>query len=487
MTREEKEAYLKLLKEKEWREKSRRIFSYYPDEGILARHHYKKHMAFFEAGKDFNERLILAANRVGKTEGIGAYEVTLHLTGDYPNWWGGRVFDRPTDGWAAGDTIETVRDIIQFKLLGKLEEIGTGMIPADRIHSITRRQGMAETVDTIYVKHKSGGISSLGLKSYDQGRKSFQGTKKDFIWLDEEPPIDIYTEALLRTMDTSGADDSTNGLMILTFTPLSGMSETVLSFLPNGEVRPEIKGEKYVIMASWDDVPHLTKEVKDLLWKSIPPHQRDARSKGIPALGSGAIYPVSEDDVFIPDFPIPETWPKAYALDVGWNKTAAMWGALDKQSDILYIYSEHYRGQAEPSVHAEGIKARGDWIPGVIDPAARGRSQADGAQLIQKYIDLGLDLEFAKNAVEAGLQEVWERLSSGRLKIFNSCVNTKAEFRLYRRDEKGRVVKVADHLMDALRYLVMSGIHRAKTKPAPRKLEDYYGYHSGGGGDSWMA
>lgn len=486
MTREEKEAYLKLLKEKEWRARSRRLYTYYPDEGPLAREFYKKHLAYFAAGRESNERLMLAANRVGKTEGVGAFEVTLHLTGEYPAWWNGRTFDRPTDGWAAGDTIETVRDIIQNKLLGKLEEIGTGMIPADKIHSITRRQGKAETVDTIYVKHKSGGISSLGLKSYDQGRKSFQGTKKDFIWLDEEPPIDIYTEALLRTMDTSGDPEATNGMMILTFTPLSGMSETVLSFLPNGEVRSEIKGEKYVIMASWDDVPHISKEAKDLLWRSIPPHQRDARSKGIPALGSGAIYPVSEDDIFIKDFPIPDEWPKAFALDVGWNKTASLWGALDKQTDILYVYSEHYRGQAEPSVHAAGIKARGDWIPGVIDPAARGRSQVDGEQLVQKYIDLGLDLEFAKNAVEAGLQEVWERLSSGRLKIFHSCTSTKEEFRLYRRDEKGRVVKVADHLMDCLRYLVMSGILRAKTKPVPRKSEDYYGYGRGGG-DSWMS
>lgn len=483
MNQSEKEELLALLEEKERRKRENRILYYYPDAGVLARQFYQKHLAFFEAGTSFNERLMLAANRVGKTEGVGAYEVTLHLTGDYPVWWTGKRFDRPTDGWAAGDNLETVRDIIQFKMLGKLDEIGTGMIPKDKIHSITRRTGKAETVDTIYVKHRSGGISSLGLKSYDQGRKSFQGTKKDFIWLDEEPPIDIYTEALLRTMDTSGREDSDNGLMILTFTPLSGMSETVLSFLPNGELKPEIRSEKYVVMASWDDVPHLTKEVKEKLWSSIPPHQRDARSKGIPALGSGAIYPVPESDIFIPDFEIPEYWPKSYGLDVGWNRTAGMWGALDRESDILYVFSEHYRGQAEASIHAEAIKARGDWIPGVIDPASRGRSQQDGRQLLQMYIDLGLDLDVANNAVEAGIYEVWQRMSTGRLKIFNSCQNAKAEFRLYRRDEKGRIVKESDHLMDALRYLVMSGIPRMKTKEKKKaKSMHHYGINK----DSWM-
>ncbi len=475
---------LAIIEEIERRKRENKIRSYYPDTGKLAREFYKKHMAFFAAGSEYNERLMLAANRVGKTEGVGAYEVTLHLTGDYPIWWPGRRFNKATEGWAAGDSLETVRDIIQNKLLGKLEDVGTGMIPKDKIHSVTRRTGKAEMVDTIYVRHKSGGISSLALKSYDQGRKSFQGTKKDFLWLDEEPPLDIYTECLLRTMDTSGDENSTNGLMILTFTPLSGMSETVLSFLPNGEVKEEIRENKYVVMASWDDVPHLTKEAKDLLWASIPPHQRDARSKGIPALGSGAIYPVTESDIFVDDFAIPDHWPRAYGLDVGWNRTACAWGALDKESDILYVYSEHYRGQAEASIHAESIKSRGDWIPGVIDPASRGRAQADGKQLLQMYIDLGLDIDVANNAVESGIYEVWQRMSTGRLKIFNSCSNIKAEFRLYRRDDKGRIVKESDHLMDALRYLVMSGILRAKTK---EKKKPKSGYHYGITADSWMS
>jgi hypothetical protein len=212
-------------------------------------------------------------------------------------------------------------------------------------------------------------------------------------------------------------------------------------------------------------VPHLTPEQKKELWQSIPPYQRDARSKGIPQLGSGAIYPVPESDVVVNPFPLPVYWPRSYGLDVGWNRTCAIWGAHDREADIVYLYNEHYRGQAEPSIHAAAIRARGEWMLGVIDPAARGRGQKDGEQLMQNYLDLGLMLSKADNGVEAGLFDVWERLTTGRLKVFSTMQNWLTEYRLYRRDEKGQVVKVNDHAMDATRYLIVSGVALATVAP----------------------
>jgi Terminase RNaseH-like domain len=231
---------------------------------------------------------------------------------------------------------------------------------------------------------------------------------------------------------------------------------------------------KAVIQASWDDVPHLTEQAKNELLASIPPYQRDARTKGIPQLGAGAIYPVSESDVLIPDFELPPYFPRAYAMDVGWNRTAALWGARDNETGIVYLYSEYYKGQAEPVIHTQGIKARGEWIPGVIDPASRGRSQFDGEKLIETYRQLGLVLTPSKNAVEAGIYEVWQMLSNGRLKVFKSLQNWLMEFRIYQRDEKGYVVKQNDHLMDCMRYLVLSGLNVMMVKQSgqqapPRK------------------
>lgn len=437
-----------------------KIKRYYPETGKLRRDAYPKHMSFFSAGATCRQRLMLAANRVGKTEGVGLYELTLHLTGDYPDWWIGRRFNRAVKAWAAGDTKQTVREILQDKLLGSPGQWGTGLIPGDDISRVARGGGsVADSVETIYVKHRTGGISALVLKSYDQRRESFQGTEQDIILLDEEPPEDIYTECLLRTM-------TNNGMLMLTFTPLRGMSEVVLAFLPGGELVENLAdSSKFVVMATWDDVPHLDDAVKKELWDSIPPFQRDARSKGVPQLGAGAIYPVPESDIVVPDFSIPDHWPRSYALDVGWNRTAAIWGAKDPETKIVYLYSEHYRGQAEPVIHAHSIKSRGEWIPGVIDPAARGRGQKDGAQLLEQYQDLGLDLTTAVNAVESGLYDVWMRMSGGKLKVFSSLSNWRSEFRLYRRDEKGAIVKRDDHLMDATRYLIVSGLDIAKVKP----------------------
>ena len=465
------------LTEKERRGKERKLLSYYPETGPLRRELYAKHTSFFDAGTKYRERLMMAANRVGKTEGVGGYEVALHLTGRYPDWWKGRRFGTSIKAWAAGDTSKTVRDILQEKLLGPVGQFGTGLIPKEDIIRVTAKPGVSDAIEIIYVRHASGGESRIVLKSYDQKRESFQGSEQDLIWLDEEPPIDIYTECLLRTM-------TTNGLILLTFTPLMGMSETVMTFLPGGEIKESAEGSKFVVMATWDDVPHLSEQVKKELWASIPPYQRDARAKGIPQLGAGAIYPVPESDILVPDFEIPDHWPRAFALDVGWNRTAALWGAQDRETGIIYLYSEHYRGQAEPVVHCESIKARGDWIPGVIDPAARGRSQKDGAVLMEQYVGFGLDIETANNAVEAGLYQVWSLLSSGKLKVFKSLGNWLQEFRLYRRDEKGKIVKQDDHLMDTTRYLVMSGLERAKTKPVqkPKQVE----YMSGGYSGGWM-
>jgi len=432
----------------------------YPETGPLRRELYVPHCQFFEAGAKYRERAIISANRIGKTEGVGGYELTLHLTGKYPVWWKGRRFDKPVSAWAAGDTSQTVRDIKQTKLLGEPGNYGTGLIPGDLIVNTKNKAGsVPDAVESIAVKHISGGVSHLGLKSYDQKRKSFQGTEKDVIWLDEECDLGIYAECLLRTM-------TTNGLIMCTFTPLLGLSETVLSFMPGGKLpeRPEETG-KFVVNATWDDAPHLTEQQKTELLSSIPAYQRDARSKGIPQLGSGAIYPILEDDITIEPFEIPPTWPKVYALDVGWNRTAALWGAWDQQSDIVYLYSEHYMGQAEPVIHAEAIKARGTWIPGVIDPAARGRSQKDGTRLVDDYVTLGLNLTYAINAVESGILTAWQRLSTGRLKVFTGLQSFFAEYRIYRRDENGKIVKENDHLMDDMRYLIMSGLAIATTAP----------------------
>jgi phage terminase large subunit-like protein len=202
-----------------------------------ARYLYPKHLEFFRLGATTRSRCFMAANRVGKTFSAGGYEMACHLTGKYPDWWEGKKFKHPIRAWACGKTNETTRDIVQTTLLGDVDFMGarkivdgSGVIPKACIGlqagSITWKAGVADLIDTIKIKHVSGGWSKLGLKSYQQGRGSFEGTAQHVIWDDEEPPMDVYNEQVIRTA-------TTGGIIMITFTPLEGMSDVVQQFLPD--------------------------------------------------------------------------------------------------------------------------------------------------------------------------------------------------------------------------------------------------------------
>lgn len=419
-----------------------KLAKYFPEEGPLRRELYVKHMEFMAAGALYPERCFMAANRVGKSD-TGAYEIALHATGRYPTWWTGRRFNKPVKIWACGETNKKVREVTQYKLFGPWTDVGTGFIPHDALGSTTNKSGVPEALDSANIEHVSGGQSRIVLKSYEEGWQAFDSDEIDVVWLDEEPEQRVYTACIMRTF-------TTHGIILLTATPLLGMTELISGFYDSEQ---RIKNKRFFTNATWEDAPHLDLDEKERLLATIEEFQRDARSKGLPYLGAGRIYRVSWEDIAVNPFPIPKHWTQGYGLDVGWNRTAAVWGALDRTSDVAYIWSEHYMGETSPAIHASSILARGSWQPGAIDPSANGeRRQEDGEQLTEQYRKLKLKLTLADNTVEAGIHDVWMRLQTGKLKIFNTLPHFKAEYEMYRRDEKGKVVKKNDHLMDALRY-----------------------------------
>lgn len=232
---------------------------------------------------------------------------------------------------------------------------------------------------------------------------------------------------------------------------------------------------RFCVQIGWADVPHLSKKQQDELLDAFPLHERDARAKGVPMLGSGRIYPVDEKSLIVDPFEIPNYWPRAYGMDVGWKCTAAVWGAWDRDADVVYLTSEHYMGQQPPQVHADAIKKRGTWITGAIDPASAGANQKDGSTLIDEYRQLDLNLVEADNTVEAGIMACYRRMSSGRLKVFSTLPNWLREYRIYRRDENGKVVKENDHAMDGTRYLIMTGMQHAATPPMDEDDDPFRG------------
>jgi phage terminase large subunit-like protein len=203
----------------------------YPDEGPMRRELYAKHVKMLAAGKAHQERVCLGGNRIGKTLSIGGFETALHATGLYPAWWAGYVCpNKALTIWAAGTKSAKVRDVNQKFLLGTLhqrrgytEAVG-GLIPASRIGRLTRRSGVADAIDQVVVKHVSGRENLITFKSYEEGREAFEAEGVDFIWLDEEPTKPIYEECKMRLL-------TTNGRILSTFTPVDGMTETVLMLL----------------------------------------------------------------------------------------------------------------------------------------------------------------------------------------------------------------------------------------------------------------
>ena len=177
------------------------------------------------------------------------------------------------------------------------------------------------------------------------------------------------------------------------------------------------------------------------------------------------VYPIPEAEITVKDFPIPEHWPRAFALDIRWNTVAVIWGACDPQIDVLYLYAE-YSAEADSAIQAAAIRSRGNWVPGLVDVTANGRTEKDGIQLMRVYRNLGLTLQWVDNPIESGILKIRERMNSGRLKIFASLEKYLNERRLYRCDEKGRIVSQGDNLQDAARCLV-NGMANMRIKPKP--------------------
>ena len=243
---------------------------------------------------------------------------------------GGRAvrFDRPTIGWACGVTGEVVRDTVQKILVGRPGRAGTGAIPKDAIVELVSARGIPELLDTIKVTHVSGGVSITGLKTYASGREKFQGETLDWVWFDEEPPADIYTEGLTRT--NVGANP-----VWMTFTPLQSVSTVVKRFLHENDVEHYRDDEKKKIIASY------------------PAHELEARTKGIPVLGSGRIFPVTEETIAIEHRDFPSHWPRIGGMDFGWQHPfGAVELVWDRDTDTVYVSRTHRLKEATPIVHA---------------------------------------------------------------------------------------------------------------------------------------
>lgn len=446
----DQERLLQLLTELQGRKKFWRLNDFSP---------YGWQKDFITASSNCAQLLAMTGNRCGKTY-TGAYIMACHLTGLYPDWWEGRRYDRPVEAWAAGISTDTTRDILQSELLGSWknpEAFGTGAIPKELILNTVRREGKPGCVQAVLVRHISGGTSALTFKSYEMDQDKFMGTAIDIVWLDEECPKDIFTQCVTRTA-------TTGGIVYLTFTPEHGLTELVKDFMY------ELKPGQFMIQASWDDAPHLSEEIKEQLMAVYSPAERKMRVSGQPSIGSGVVFPITEDRITCAPFEIPDHWFRAIGIDLGFDHPNAIaCVAWDPDTDKYYLYDERAERGETLGMHADAIRAKGGHKIPVIVP--HDAFKHDGATSGKKFVSLleefGLNIVMQPfsnpptpegkpggNSVEYGVNWMYTKMDQGSFKVFSTCTKFLQETKLYHRKD-GKINDRNDDMISATRYALL--------------------------------
>ncbi len=457
-------------------------------------------------GDEFNtsgpkdQRAFFACNRGGKSF-AAAWELSYHAVGDYPDWWSGHTYDKPTRWVAASNTEEQTWLVCMAPLIGtdnrKNEDaLGTGMIPKDKFvweACVGNRSGFRE----IAIKHVSGGVSTIRFAEYGKGEQALQGTSWDGVWLDESCPPMIHHELSQRLITTQGH-------MLLTFTPKWEYTEVMSKFYEN---HPESEDYRfnfgYIRATVWEidhlsdtDIQRMKNSTSRALWPSV--------LEGIPKMGGGRIFDMTKDRVMFDDNhfggQIPEHFPRLIGLDTAFtnDKYVAVWAVWDEIRDIVYIYDWYVHdferhGKISIMDHVPKIlaKAGGNWIPIMTDTKIREKTGVDGGATITKYSEAGLNmlsdgfknpriLSKKTNSVfndrTAGIAEMYERMATDRLKIHKDFEQFWSEFYSFSTDQKtGKPQIVRDDAMDAVRYAVLSIIQGlGDTKPTMRAHADYF-------------
>lgn len=448
-TRAEKLELLALLEEKARRDAQRRHLLQF--ETL-----YEWQLKFVRSTADHSSCMLMAANRVGKTR-TGLTIDAIHLLGDYPDDWEGHRFDHAPLCWLLGYSMEKTRDLLQKPLFGTLEQgkWTGGLIPADRIVGHLSAQGTSGAMREVRVRHKSGDIATVQFWSYSQGQHAIMGDSVDWYHIDEEPEDkEIYPQVITRT---ATGDRGRGGRGILTFTPENGRTELVVQFMDS-----PAEGQ-YMQRATWDDAPHLSDKTRRELLGAYPAWQRDMRTKGLPLLGTGLIFDFGDELIKCAPFPCPDHFWVINGMDFGWDHPQAhvqLW--IDMDADVIYVAQAWKQSRTTPATAWGVVKPWAQHVPTAWPSDGLQSEKSSGEQQMAAYKDAGWTM-LAEHAtwpaggvgVEAGLVELYERMTTGRLKVFSHLSPWFEEKMNYHRDEMGRIVKLNDDLLSATRYAYM--------------------------------
>lgn len=423
---------------------------------------YEWQREFVAKTSEYSEVCLCAANRIGKTF-TGTYVDAIHALGDYPDDWEGHKFKHAPTIWCLGYSGEKTRDLLQKEIFGNKTDDGFegGLVPPERIVSWESMTGTPGAMRTVRVKHSSGNVSVVQFWSYSQGQHALMGDAVDWFHIDEEPKDQaIHPQVITRT---ATGDRGRGGRGILTFTPENGRTELVVKFMDDPG-----KGQ-FFMQKGWDDAPHLSEEVKEKLLDSFPAHQREMRTKGVPMLGHGRIYDLSESFISVDPFELPSHFQVIGGMDFGYDHPQAQVKlAIDLDNDIIYLTNAWKQSKCSATDAWSATKSWQQNVPIAWphDGLMHEKGRDDAKQQKDHYSDAGFNMMFERatwdgssNSVEQGIYEIRQRMMDGRFKVFSGCRQFFDEFLQYHRDDRGRIVKVMDDILDAVRYAYMMRRH----------------------------
>ncbi|HEY8443792.1 MAG TPA: terminase family protein [Clostridia bacterium] len=448
--------YLALKAELAKREKEDNLSRYNKGKKI-----HLKQMQFHQCPA--RNRWVFGGNRSGKTE-CGAVETVWLLRGIHPF-----KPNRPNvSGWAVSLTAQVSRDVVQQKILHYLPKRYIADIGMQSGSKDNYKEGV---IDYILVKNVFGGVSRLGFKSCDQGREKFQGASLDFVWIDEEPPKEIYEECRMRLLDKLG-------YLYVTMTPLKGMNWVYDVIYKNSCGDPELK----CFFMEWADNPFLDQAEIERLTKILDPQELESRRYGRFSGTGGLVYKEFDPSAHVIEpFSVPPAWYDAISIDPGLNNPlSAHWYAVDFDGNI-YVIAEHYEAGKDIKYHAERIKRicqslgwptdRQGKISALIDSSAAAKTLAGLKSVSELFYEEGINVNHKVNKdVFSGISRVKHYLKKGdngrpKLYVFSHCVNMIREFLSYSWDIGDVPKKQNDHAMDDLRYYIMSRPEPPELKP----------------------
>lgn len=412
---------------------------------------HQKQVLFHKNPK--RNRWVFGGNRSGKTE-CGAVEAVYMACGIHPY----RKNKKEVNGWVVSLSSQVQRDVAQQKILYYLNPKYIEKIVMSEGSKSSPENGM---IDFIIIKNALGGKSKIGFKNCEQGREKFQGTSLDFVWFDEEPPYDIYTECKMRVLDKKGD-------IFGTMTPLKGLTWVYNEIYLNESNSDEIWCEHM----QWEDNPFLDKDEIESLSSSMSKDELEARKYGHFINSSGMVYSEFDENVHVIDpFDVPKEWYDNISIDPGLNNPlSAHWYAEDFDGNI-YVIAEHFEAKKDVFYHAKKIKeiseklgwkkTSNNMIGALIDSAANQRTLASEKNVVELFYENGIlvstkvnkDMFSGISAVKSYLKDANGR---ARLFIFKNCINLISEFKAYWWGSGDNPIKKDDHALDELRYYIMS-------------------------------